>query len=147
MLRYTVPVEAKMDLWQLAAVLQEKNSAAFKRGEKFLAAAFTRQIVEMMLRLKAFRLATTAVSYAGALPLQKAYGTIQVTGLHNFVSNNPLGPEYVAAAHILFGELVWNFLYLDTDMDQEMAVAIADETCRLLEEAAGAASSERRAER
>jgi hypothetical protein len=136
MLRYTVNIESGMDIWQLAAVLQDKNSAAFRRGEKFLAAVFAKNIVQMTVRLKAFRLATTAVSYAEPIPLQRQYGPVQVTGMHNFVSNNRLGPEYVAAAHILFDELVWNFLYLDTDMSPETAAAIANETCRLLQTAA-----------
>jgi hypothetical protein len=56
--------------------------------------------------------------------------------MHNFISNNRLGPEYVAAAHILFDELIWNFLYLDADMSPETAAAIADQTCRLLQTAA-----------
>jgi hypothetical protein len=136
MLRYTITIEPGMDIWRLAAVLQDKNSAAFRRGEKFLAAVFAKNIVQMTVRLKAFRLATTAVSYAGPIPLQRHYGPVQVTGMHNFVSNNRLGPEYVAAAHILFDELIWNFLYLDADMSPETAAAIADQTCRLLQTAA-----------
>ncbi|MFZ0549102.1 MAG: condensation domain-containing protein, partial [Candidatus Promineifilaceae bacterium] len=126
MLRYTVMMKQGMDLWQLAAVLQDKNAEAFQRGEKFLAAVFTKRVIQMTIGLKAFRLAATAVSYAGPLDLQQQYGPYKVTAMHNFVSNNRLGPEYVAAAHILFGELIWNFLYLDTDMPPETADAIAD---------------------
>lgn len=136
MFRMTLNVKAGMDVWQLAAVLQDKNNAALERGEKFLAALMTKYIIKMTLQLKAFRLATTAVSYAGPLPLKPQYGPIRVTGMNSFVSNNRFGPEYVAAAYLLYGEFIWNFLYLDSDMDPETAESIADETCRLMSEAA-----------
>lgn len=76
---------------------------------------------------------TTAVSYPGPLNLQPNYGSIQLTNLHGFISNHRLGPEFVAFAKILFGELSWDFLYLEADMDRALADTLADEVIHLLE--------------
>lgn len=73
------------------------------------------------------RVGTTALSYPGVAPIQSRYGDIQVKSLHGFVSNFPIGPEFTATLRIFKRQLYWDCLYLDSDMDQDKAQAIANE--------------------
>jgi hypothetical protein len=56
-----------------------------------------------------------------------------VTGLHAFAANMTLGPEYSALVRLFRGELWWDILYLDSDMDAAGAQAIAREMQEILE--------------
>ncbi len=49
------------------------------------------------------------------------YDTIRIRGLHAFISNNGLGPEYTAQAMIFDGRLTLNAVILDTDMDENVS--------------------------
>ncbi len=75
----------------------------------------------------------TAVSYTGAVRLKEKYGKIKVKKLHSFISNFGLGPEYTAQVRLFNGEIYWDFVYLDTDMDNVEASKIADDIFTLLE--------------
>ena len=96
----------------------------------------------LLLRQKT-RMGTTALNYAGAARLQVgANAPFSIEGLHAFVSNFPLGPEYTGQSRILERRLWWDIVYLDADMDRSEARAIAEEMRDLVVEAAGQASSE-----
>ena len=43
------------------------------------------------------------------------------------VSNLALGPEFTAHARLWRGRLWWDHVYLDSDMDEELAAALSDE--------------------
>ena len=133
MLRHTVFCHKDGDFWETTQRFQAILSRSSKRGEKFVALLMSAYLVKAAIRLQSFRVGTTAVSYPGPLNLKPAYGDIAITDIHAFISNNRLGPEFTAFAKILFGELSWDFLYLDADMDQAMAETIADEVTHILQ--------------
>ena len=132
MLRYTIFCEDSADFWQVVQRFQTTLTQSSKRGEKFPAMLMSKHLMKMLVQFQAFRMGTTAVSYPGPLNLKKRYGTIQLTALHGFISNNRLGPEFTAFAKILFGQLSWDFLYLEADMDKNLANIIADEVVQIL---------------
>ncbi len=133
MLRHTVFCNENGDFWETVQRFQAKVSRSSKRGEKIVAMLMSGQLIKAVIRFQSFRMGTTAVSYPGSLNLQPTYGEIRVKGIHGFISNNRLGPEFTAFAKILFGELSWDFLYLDADMDPAMAKTIADEVMHILQ--------------
>ncbi len=134
MQRLAVPVSPQTSLWRLARSLGEDVYASNKRGEKYLAALLSKRLMRRLLRKQDERMAATALSYAGPLRLDAAYGAIAVTGVHGFITSNRLGPEYSAFAHLAFGRLRLDFMYMAADMDAGQARAIAVEIERILTE-------------
>ncbi|MBC8506555.1 MAG: hypothetical protein ISR58_02480 [Anaerolineales bacterium] len=134
-LRYTVQVMTDDTVWPLARRINEQIYASTKRGEKFLASVMGEQFMRMTFGMKKFRMATTALSYGGASKLEPEFGPYKITGVHGFVSNFGLGPEFSGQVSIFNDELWWDMLYLDTDMDREMANQIFDEIHSILVEA------------
>ncbi len=126
-LRYTIQVSPKDDLWSLARRINDQIYASAKRGDKFLASVMAEQFMRMTFGLKRFRMATTALSYGGASQLEKEFGPYKIRGVHGFVSNFGLGPEFSGQVSIYDDELWWDMLYLDTDMDRDGAQRIAEE--------------------
>lgn len=135
-LRYTVDVGPGRDFWGLARQVSEQIYRSARRGDKFPAVGLMPALMQALLARRSFRMGTTAVSYTGALPLPARYGAIALTGVHAFVSNIPLGPEYTA--HVkLFADRLWlDILYLDADMDAPLARSLGTEVVRMLEDAA-----------
>ena len=68
--------------------------------------------------------------------LEQSYGPIRVVGLHGFIPNNNLGPEYGFFARLLFDRLWLDVFYLEEDMDRHTAQAITDEVCHLVGDSA-----------
>ncbi len=134
-LRFTTRITG-YELWPLARKINEQMYQAFKRGDKFIASLMGEQLIRMTFRFKAFRMCTTAISYTGVANLKSSYGPFQVVGLHGFVSNFNLGPEYMAQVMLFNDELSWDILYLDTDMNRHEAQQIAEEIQKILGEAA-----------
>lgn len=139
MLRYTVMASPAQSLWDLARDLQSKIETSFRRGDKFVAAKATEQLISMANRLQAFRLANTALTYNGALALEPAYGRISVLGVHGAISAVTIGPEYAAQVSLFRDELWWDITYVESDMDRGQAQRIADEIRSSLDTAASAA--------
>lgn len=133
--RLTVMVERARGFWPLAAQIQESTLRAAKSGERFLANSMSPDTMKMIFGLKAFRMGATAFSYAGPIDLRAAGGTFDVTGVHSFAANMTLGPEYSALVRLFRGELWWDIVYLDSDMDAAKAQQIANEMQTILEEA------------
>lgn len=133
MVGYTIFCHRDPDFWATVQRFQAALTHSSKRGDKFPAMIMSRPLMQTLIRMQSFRMATTAVSYPGPLHLQPSYGRIQLQNVHGFISNNRLGPEFTAFAKILFGQLSWDFLYLDADMDQAQAEAIADEVVQILQ--------------
>jgi len=80
---------------------------------------------QSLLRAASQRMAQTAVSYTSSPGLAPAYGDVRVLGLHAFVSDIPLGPEFTAQVRLADGRLAWDVVYLDADFDREAAAALA----------------------
>jgi hypothetical protein len=136
MFRFTVMVERKGSFWSLARDLQESTLRAARSGERFLSNSMSPKMMKMIVDLKAFRMAATALSYTGPLNLPASHGPFAVTGLHAFTTNFNLGPEYSALVHLFRGALWCDILYLDSDMDSVGAQQIAQDMQAILEEAA-----------
>ncbi len=132
--RQTVPLTSIPAFWDVAQTIQENMSTAMRRGDGFLNALLSKQLVQMVTKRQSERLAASAISYVGVLNMRPQYGHITVVQLHAFLANNRLGPEFTAFCQIFQGQLSWDFVYLDADMNTETAVAIADETCAILRE-------------
>jgi hypothetical protein len=133
-LRYTIHVSGDEDLWSLARRINDQIYESTKRGEKYLASVMGEQFMRMTFGMKRFRMATTAISYGGASQLESQFGPYNIVGVHGFVSNFGLGPEYSGQISIYNDELWWDMLYMDTDLDQAGAQRIADEIHKILEE-------------
>jgi hypothetical protein len=128
MLRHTVQVGPDDDLWSVAHAVQVHVRDSMARDEHLLAAGMAKQLMKFTIATKRARMATTAVSYAGPLALAERFGDIEVTEVHGFISNNRLGPVATAFASIFRDNLTWDFVFLDTDMDDATAEHIADST-------------------
>ncbi len=131
-LRITIPVSPNQDYWNLADDINQRVQKAFKQGDKFISPLLSPQMMRMIISTKSMRMGNTALSYPGVTKIKPFYGSIKVEQLHAFVSNFPLGPEYTTTVRIFKGRLLWDMLYMDTDMDQKQAQCIADEICSIL---------------
>jgi hypothetical protein len=135
MFRFTVMVEREGGFWPLARDIQASTLRAARSGERYLSFVLSPGMMKMILGLKAFRMGATALSYSGPTDLPVSYGSFELTGLHAFAANFTLGPEYSALVRLFRGELWWDILYLDSDMDAAGAQEIAREMQAILEEA------------
>jgi hypothetical protein len=136
MFRFTVMVEQDPDFWALARDIQASTMRAARSGERYVSYAMSPGIMKMILGLKTLRMGATALSYSGPTDMPVSYGSFEVVGLHAFTANMTLGPEYSALVRLFLGELKWDIMYLDSDMDAAGAQMIAREMQAILEGAA-----------
>jgi hypothetical protein len=132
MLRVSVPMPAGADLWATAAEVSERLSAGARRGDTFQSVRLSAAMMRPILRQRRQRMGTTALSYTGPSRLPHRFGSIEVSSPDVFISNLTLGPEYTAQARLADGELRWNIVYLDCDMDRATADRISDEMLDIL---------------
>jgi hypothetical protein len=78
---------------------------------------------------------STALNYSGAIPLEPQYGEIKVKALHGFLSGFDLGPEVPAQARLFNNEVLMDFMFLESDMNREMAGNVVREVQATLERA------------
>jgi len=135
MMRCAVELHTGLGFWDIAGAFQHRLDRSARRGEKFLATSLTRCVMGAALHERSFRMAETALSYSGALRLAPAYGPFRVRGLHAFVSDIPVGPEFTALARLDGDHIQWDFLYLAEDMDRGEAEMLADDVLRIIEDA------------
>lgn len=136
MLRLTLHLNKQSTLWETAAELQKRIQRAVGRGDRFAAALWSPFMMRALFRWRISRMATTALSLSDPLVLPDKPGGRSLLGLHAFVSNFSLGPEFTAQARLFRGRLQWDMVYLDGDMDNREASNIADSICHMLEETA-----------
>jgi NRPS condensation-like uncharacterized protein len=135
MLRYTMDVSRESGIWQLTRNLHDKIYRSLKQGDKFPASKMSESLIKMFVGFKFMRMGTTALNYSGAIPLKPQYGGIKVKGLHGFLSSLDLGPEVSAQARLFNNELLVDFMFLESDMDREMAEKILEQIQSILERA------------
>ena len=111
--------------WDRARQIGTSMYRSHKRGDKFLAPLFSKPMMRMLFKKESMRMGATALSYTGHTP--KFQSRFPVTEIHGFVSNMKLGPELTASARIHRGQLVWDYLYLESDMDLAQAKQLANE--------------------
>ena len=132
MLRVSVPMPEGADLWTTAEEVNERFSAGARRGDSFASVRLSTAMMRPILRQNKQRMGTTALSYTGPSRLPRTFGPIEVASPEVFISNLTLGPEYTAQARLADGELRWNIVYLDCDMDRATADRISDEMLDIL---------------
>jgi len=125
MLHLISVLDANMPTWELAKALNEQIHVASRRGEKFTSVSMSKLLMTSVLAKPRFRMGHAALAFLGPVSLSACYGEIKPCGLHAFVSNIVLGPVYTANARIFMGQLVWDMIYLDCDMDTRTAERIA----------------------
>ncbi len=135
-LRYTLQLGAGERFWELASRIDRQIYRSFRRGEKFLFCLTSAGMLRMLIRYGRARFGSAAVSYTGPLDLPLEAGGLGVRGVHAAVSNMPIGAEFTAQARLFRGRLWWDFVYLDNDMDEGAARALAADVLDRLEEAA-----------
>jgi len=140
MMRFTVDVFGEKDFWDLARDLHVKIYRALKQGDKFNASLMSESLLKMFTTMKSMRFGATALNYSGRVPLKTQYSNIRLVGLHGFVSGYDLGPEMASQARLFNDQIWWNFIYLDTDMDADLAGKIIGEVKAILEEAGQSSS-------
>ncbi len=134
-MRFTLDISGESDLWQTAHQLQSQVYRALKSGEKFSASLMSETLLKAFTTLKAMRFGASALNYGSNVPLRSQYGEIKLVGLHGFVSAYDLGPEMSSQARLFNDEVWWDFIYLDTDMDTDVAEKIIAEIKLILENA------------
>jgi hypothetical protein len=132
MLQYTIRIGDQRDLWELARTVQQSIYRMNKRGDKFVTPLLTKSLFQMMSSQSAFRMAALGLSFADVGGMESSYGPIRLVGLHGFLPNNNLGPEYSIFARLLFDRLWLDIFYMEEDMDRSTAQAITDEICHLV---------------
>ena len=132
MLRVTVRMPAEADLWTTAAEVNQRISAGARRGDTFASVRLSAAMMRPILNQRRQRMGTSALSYTGPSRLPRRFGSIEVSNPEIFISNLTLGPEYTAQASLADGELRWNIVYLDCDMDRATADRISDEMLDIL---------------
>jgi hypothetical protein len=133
MLRHTVEMppggEGRARFWTLARRIDAQVTAGLRRGDKLTAVLLAERMMRSVLgqpqHRMDHRMGTTALSYGGAVRLA-------LRGLHGFISNLAVGPEYTAQASLFGGELLLDVVYLDADMDRALAERIAGEALATL---------------
>jgi hypothetical protein len=128
-------VSGESNIWKLTADLHDKIYRSLKYGDKFPAARMSESLIKMFVGLKTMRMGSTALNYSGAIPLKPHYGGIKVKALHGFLSGFDLGPEVPAQARLFNNELLMDFMFLESDVDKEMAGKIVREIQDILERA------------
>jgi hypothetical protein len=131
-LRVSVPMPAGTDLWTTATEVSERFSAAVRRGDTLHSVRLSTAMMRSILRQHRQRMGTTALSYTGPSRLPRRIGTVELSSPEVFISNLTLGPEYTAQARLADGELRWNIVYLDCDMDRTTADRVSDEMLGVL---------------
>ncbi len=131
MLRFTTALGPHRDLWKLAAEINAPVHAASKRGAKYLFQLTSAAAMRFLLRRDTDRMAATAISYTGPVRFDAA-APYRVRGLHAFVSNFRLGPEYTAQIRLYDSKLWWDILYLEPELDSPAARRLAGDIHALL---------------
>lgn len=146
MLRHTVEMppgdEGRARFWPLARRIDRQVTAGLRRGDRLTAVLLAERMMRAVLgqpqHRMDHRLGTTALSYAGPVRIAgrggsgTAPGSPVLRGLHGFISNLAVGPEYTAQASLFGGELLLDIVYLDADMDRALAERIAGEVLATL---------------
>ena len=132
MLQYTIRIGSGQDLWAFARTVQDSIYRLNKRGDKFVTPLLTKALFQMMSRQDSFRMGAAGLSDTDAGDMEPRYGPIRLVGLHGFIPNNNLGPEYGIFARLLFDQLWLDVFYMAEDMDRNRAEAITDEVCHLV---------------
>jgi hypothetical protein len=130
LMRLQIPVQRGSTLVETARQLHTEATRAGRHGDKFLFALLSPLLVSQAIRTHKARLADTALSYAGAIPLREQYGSTMVDDVHAFITNNGLGPPFSAFARLWKQELALDMIFLEA----ETPATLADQRIRRFRE-------------
>jgi hypothetical protein len=132
MMFFPLKIRSGENFWSITRKLNDLSLKAMKKGEKFVTPLMSPMLMRMFLRQRKSRMGVTAVSYSGVLDMPEDFGSIKIREVHAFITNFVVGPEYTAQVRIFNGEMYWDIVYLDCDMDQDFALEIAGEIQTIL---------------
>ena len=132
MMRFNIPMSPDSSIDEIAAAIDKQNMVSAKRGDKFIFTLLSKMLIKKSFRENKERLSATALSYAGPIQLKKQYGHIEVSGIHGFITNNRLGPEFSGFGKICFGKLSLDFNFLTAETSKEKAESMAKKIKSLL---------------
>jgi len=135
LMRYSELLGKDDDTWSVAERLQERLGGAFRRGEKFTAAAMAPLAMRMSISGRAGRMAAAALSYVGPLRLARVYGGTRLAGLQAFISTPDIGPEYSGLVFLWDDRLEFNVMTLEGEMSDDEVGAIGQDVVARLEAA------------
>ena len=134
MIRSSVRIYPDIELAVLSADLDNQFGRSAKRGDKFLYALLSKMLVKSTIKAHNARLGAVALSYAGAIKLQKKYGDINLKGIFATISNNCHGAEITAFGKVYRGKLSLDINYLVAETSREFAeVLVNDVKSQLLQ--------------
>lgn len=125
-------------LWDAVHAVQHELRASVKGDAKFVRYHIAAPLMRMATGVARLRMATSAVSHTGPVPIAGADGRLPVEGLHAFVSNLAIGPELSLRTGSFRGRLTLDMMALDTDMRRADLAGLADQ---LVEELDGVAAT------
>ena len=125
MLHLVTELDVDIGPWSLARSLNNQIHIASSRGDKFSSVLMSKLLMKSVLAKPRFRMGHAALAFLGPVTLSANYGEIRPNGLHAFVSNFVLGPVYTANLRLFKGQLYWDMIYLDCDMDSATASRIS----------------------
>jgi len=135
MMRHTLDVSGDQDIWDLSKKLHRKIYHTLKGGDKFSAFLMSETLLKMVTRMKTMRFGASALNFSGAVALEGKYGEIVVEAQHGFVSGYDLGPELASQARLFNDQVCWDFIYLDTDLEEAAAQKLVEDIHAILVEA------------
>lgn len=133
--RVPVNIDDATKFLDLAKTVHNKITASLKRGDKFNAFLTSEGLLKMMTKIDKFRFGSSAINYSGVINIKTQYGDTQVKSIHGFVSAYDLAPELSSQARIFNNQIIWDFIYLDTDMGESTAEKLVQEIIAILENA------------
>jgi NRPS condensation-like uncharacterized protein len=136
LLSFDVPIKENPNVWELAAEVNDILYKSLKRGDKFCSSILSPKLMRMIFKKKNLRMGDVAMSFIGNITIGAQYGRTRIRGMHAFVSNFGLGPEFTAHVRMFDKQIYWNTLYLDSDMDKQKARVLSEEVLAILKEAA-----------
>ena len=128
MLRIGIPIQITEDVSIIARRIRKALREARRKDQIRLMAWMSTYLVPVMLKHTDMRLGQTALSFMGNLPLQPAYGKIELKDVNAFITNNRSGPEFSAFGKVLHGRLGLDFNYLADETSDEQAHYIVAST-------------------
>ena len=94
-------INPNTNLWELTGRIQTTLEKAEKRGEVFIAARLGGRFPGIGTGIHALHTGTTALTCDSMIELHASYGDIQITGLHRFLTANPMCPVWMMRAGVL----------------------------------------------
>jgi hypothetical protein len=122
-MRFTAGMR-RTGFWELARDLHRQLNTSFRQGDKF-ASALAAPMAMRSHRRSGARMGSVAASFSGPADGARGVAHPELERLHAFVTNLAIGPEVTAQVRIFGGRLLWDFVYLEEDLDPETMAAVA----------------------